>query len=159
QNLIRTSDTDWSMEPFAHRLGPFRDINAVQGLNVWATAETGIVTIPASAPVFTADHGGGLFYIEERELRAFNPWAPGWRDPTVGDLTRSDGKVYRCTSVATGGTDWVQTGSVRPTHDFGRAWDGPGDVKVVNSETYATGVEWQYVNGGFGIALITAFTS
>jgi hypothetical protein len=162
QTLSRVSDIDWRLQAFDHINGPFQDLNADEAAWVWASAATGEVTLTANADIFVAEHVGALFYMEPRELRAVRPWEAAERDVPVGELRRSDGKVYRCVSVPdlTGlaGTPYYQAGQNRPTHEFGKAWDGPGDTKSDGTNDYKVGVEWEFVDGGFGIARIDAVT-
>src|SRR5690606_9265404 len=88
--------------------------------------------------------------------------AQGERTPNLatGAIRSSDGKYYRAVTVAAAiGTDgYTETGNVRPTHETGRAWDGPGDARKFDTITYTVGVEWEYLHSGYGIAKITGFT-
>lgn len=163
QTLSRTSAAVFALAEFETKEGPFRDLNTDEAVRVAASARVGVVTITANTGIFTANHVGGLFYIENRNFSAIKPWVPGERDTsglTVGSLRRSDGKTYICTQIpTTGSPDWTETGGVRPTHERDRAWDGPGDERTNSTQTYRVGVEWEYQDSGFGIVQITAFTS
>lgn len=152
----RTSASTFEARYFANKNGPFGPINADEAIKVAVSAETGPVTVTANADIFQAGHVGSLFYVEEKDLRGQRPWEANWRNPALGTLCRSDGKVYRCSSVPSGGT-WYQTGGQRPIHDSGKAWDGPGDARTSGSDTYYVGVEWEYLHAGYGIIKITGF--
>ena len=154
----RTSASTFEARYFAHKNGPFGPINANEAVKVAVSAETGPVTVTANADIFKAGHVGSLFYVEEKDLRGQRPWEANWRNPAIGTLCRSDGKVYRCSSVPLGGS-WYQTGGQRPIHDSGKAWDGPGDARTTGTETYYVGVEWEYLHAGYGIIKITGFVN
>ncbi len=157
--IRRTGASTFEVVQYENNLGPFSPINANESRKVVASGETGNITLSASHDIFTADMVGSLFYLEEKDLRGQRPWEPGWRGVTVGTLCRSDGKVYRAVTIASGGATWKQTGGQRPVHDSGRAWDGPNDVRSAGTDTYGVGVEWEYLHAGFGVALITGFTN
>src|SRR3546814_6255608 len=77
-----------------------------------------------------------------------------------GALRRSDGKVYRASNVpsAGGSPNYTETGNVRPIHEIGKEWDGPGDSRTFDTINYVVGVEWEYQHSGYGIVEITTFT-
>lgn len=166
RKLSRLTATSFALTVFETKDGPFRDINTDESIVVSASAPTGQVTITSSAAIFTAGMVGSYFYLEQKELNKVKPWVVGERTTTggtlaVGALRRSDGKTYRCSTIPAGpaGTDWTETGSVRPTHETGRAWDGPGDAKDNGTQQWVSGVEWEYIDSGYGVVLITGFTS
>lgn len=155
----RTGASTFEVKRFANKLGPFSPINANESRKVTSTNDTGIVTITSTDDIFTASMVGSLFYMEEKDLRGQRPWEPGWRNVTVGTLCRSDGKVYRAVTIASGGATWKQTGGQRPVHDSGRAWDGPNDQRSAGTDTYGVGVEWEYMHSGYGVVEITGYTN
>lgn len=157
--LVRTSSTAFSLSEYDTREGPFGPINSDEAVSVSASAKTGNVTITANADIFTADMVGSIFYIEAKTLGQVRPWTQGDRGVTLGDLCRSDGKTYKAVTVPSG-ADWTETGSFRPVHEYGRAWDGRGDddVRTNGSQTWKVGIEWEYQDSGYGIVLITGFT-
>lgn len=158
--LRRSSPTAFTLETYQHYNGPFRPLNGNKALRVLASAATGSVTLTANGDLFTEDMVDALFYMEEQELRNVKPWEPAARDIPVGEYRRSDGKVYRCTDVpVVSGPDYYITGSSRPTHDSGRAWDGSGDTRDDGVNDYTVGVEWEYVHSGFGVLRITGYVS
>ena len=145
---------------FANKNGPFAPINSDEARKIAVSDELGSVTVTSSAEIFTADMVGSLIYVEEKDIRSQRPWEPGWRNPFIGQLCRSDSKVYAATNrAATPPGGWVQTGGQRPIHDSGRAYDGPQDVRSTGSTDYSVGVEWEYQHSGYGIVQITSFTS
>lgn len=158
RQLRRLTATSFELSLYENRLGPFRPLNANLGVRMAMSVATGAGTLTCTESVFTADMVGALVLLEEQELRSIKPWEPAQKSIVVGDLRRSDGKVYKCSAVTSGGT-YVVSGSVRPTHEYGRAWDGSGYTRSDGVANYTVGVEWEYVHSGFGIAKITAYTS
>lgn len=161
--LRRVGSADFDLGDYDFRLGPFRSININEAATVAVSAATGNVTVTASVDTFNADMVGSLIYVEEKELRTVKPWEPLERNvPVPGTERRSDGKVYVSTAkapAATGGTPYNITGNTRPTHETGRAWDGPCDARNDGVNGYSVGVEWEYRHSGYGIVKITGFTN
>ena len=157
RELRRLTATSFELRLYENRFGPFKPINANEGSLAAVSAATGEVTVTCSDAIFKAGHVDALFYIEEAELRSIKPWEPAQRDLSIGDYRRSDGKIYKLTAKSTGGTYCV-SGGVRPIHDVGRAWDGSGDTRNDGVASYTVGMEWEYVNAGFGVVKLTAFT-
>lgn len=133
--LKRTSATSFSMELFTPKGGPWTALNETD-VTVVASGESGTVTLTASAATFTADHVGGLFYMEARDLNSTKPWEVG-KTVAAGDRRRSDGKTYEALNAETTGTN-------RPVHTDGALFDGD------------PGVQWQYRDPGYGYVRITA---
>lgn len=157
RELRRLTATSFELREFENRMGPFRPINSNEGARAAVSAAAGIVTVTCTEPIFEPGHVDGLFYVEEQELRGIPPWEPVQRDVPLGAYRRSDGKIYRLTAKATGGAYCV-SGGQRPMHEQGRAWDGSGDVRNDGVDDYAVGMEWEYVNAGFGIVKLTGYT-
>lgn len=158
QKLSRVTANSFTIEDFVTKEGPFRDVNNNEAFKVSSSATGGNVTITANADIFTADMVGLLLYMEAKSLGQVKPWQQGDRAVTVGTIRRSDGKSYKATQVATGGT-WVESGSFRPVHQQGREWDGPGDTRTNGTQTWAVGIEWEYLDSGYGIVLLTGWTN
>lgn len=135
--LKRTSPTTFVLDLFKPIGGPFRDIDPDQTGSVWASAETGNVTIDASTGVFQAGHVGSLFLMETRNGDQIAAWEPG-KSVTAGQRRRSDNKYYE---AITSGT----TGTAKPVHSRGERSDG--------------GVVWGFRDAGFGIVEITNVAS
>lgn len=162
KELRRLAVNQFELRDFAFKRGPFRPFNSDEALIMAVSGTTGIVTVSTNVDTFTADMVGSLLYVEEKELRGVKPWASAEKDVPVGALRRSDSKVYRCVSVPSNkgskGTPYYVSGNVRPIHDSGRAFDGPQDVKDDGVNTYAVGVEWEFLHNTFGILQIQAYT-
>ncbi len=157
QTLRRLSPSMFQIVQHQAQEGPFRDLNTDEARVVVASAATGTVTLTANADIFSANSVGSLFYLETKNLGQLRPWLVGDRSVTVGALRRSDGKTYIAVTVPTGGTSWKETGNRQPIHEAGRAWDGAGDTRTDGTSTWSVGIEWEYVDSGYGIVLITAF--
>ncbi len=161
QELRRTSVTSFSLTDYAYKNGPFRSVNTDQSINVYASAETGTVTLTAASPIFLAGHIGGLFKIEEEHLEGVVQWEASKRIATenenpFGVRRRSDGKVYRCATNQvvnpSGGDAQFITGTIRPIHDAGTLSDGDGNL--IADLAQRAGVDWEYLHSGFGIVRI-----
>lgn len=162
KELRRLAVDQFELREFAFKRGPFRPFNSDEALIMAVSATTGIVDVTTNVDTFTAEMVGSLIYIEEKELRAVKPWASAEKNVPVGATRRSDSKVYRVVSVPTGitpvkGTPYYVTGNVRPVHDSGRAFDGPQDVKDDTVNTYAVGVEWEFLHNTFGLLQIQEY--
>lgn len=157
--LSRTGATTFALDEYEPREGPFRPYNTDEAVYMTASAQTGAVTVTCNADVFTADMVGSFVYLEAKELTNIKPWTQGERGISVGTLRRSDGKTYKAVTVPSG-SDWTETGSWRPVHDVGRAWDGGGttDARTNGSQSWKVGIEWEYQDSGYGIVLITGYT-
>ena len=162
KELRRLTASQFELRDFAFKRGPFRPFNNDEALIMAVTGTTGIVTVSTNVDTFTAEMVGSLLYVEEKELRGVKPWASAEKNVPVGALRRSDSKVYRCVSIppslgSKGAPYWV-AGNVRPVHDSGRAFDGPQDVKDDGVNSYAVGVEWEFLHNTFGILQVQAYT-
>lgn len=157
QRIIRTAADAFSIEPYNFKEGPFRATNTNEAYLLAASAKTGTITLTSNFDLFTATMVGSLVKLEAKALGNIKPWVQGERDAPIGTLRRSEGKVYKLTAYTAGGS-YHETGSVRPTHDRGREWDGAGDQRSSGGFNWTVGVEWEYQHSGFGIAQITAFT-
>lgn len=159
KELRRTAATTFVIVDFAFKRGPFRSVNTNDAYLLVASDNAGVVTVTANVDVFTNTMVGSLIYMEEKELRGIKPWIAGEKNPPVGTIRRSDEKVYKLVSIppslGTKGSDryWL-TGGTRPVHDVGRAFDGPQDIKDDGVNSYATGVEWEFLHNTFGILRI-----
>lgn len=158
RELRRTDASTFELALYDHRNGPFRPLNTNEGVRVAVSAEQGTVTVTSSDPIFEAGHVGALFYVEEQELQNTKPWEPGQKAMALGEYRRSDGKTYKSTAVQSGGSYYV-SGSIRPIHESGRAWDGSGDVRNDGVSDYAVGVEWEFVHPGYGVVKLTNYVS
>lgn len=137
--LTRTSATAFSLSAFRPDGGPFKDLN-ITATTVYASAATGTgITLTASSSIFQAGHVGSLFLLEAKDTNSIPAWEVG-KTITAGDTRIVGSRVYE---ALTSGT----TGSKTPVHTSGAFYDGD------------PGVQWQFLNAGFGWARITAYTS
>ena len=97
------------------------------------------VTLTADQSIFQANHVGSLFYLEQNLTDTITQWETS-KAITAGALCRSGSNTYLALNAAT-------TGSVKPTHTIGSAYDGQ------------TGVQWLYMDSGYGLVSITAYSS
>lgn len=167
KELRRLTPTSFELRDHDFKNGPFRSLNSKEAVIMAVSGKTGNVTVTVNADTFDAAMVGSYVYLEEKELRSVKPWEPLERNVPVNAQRRSDGKVYRASAIAgtaglVGGTPYYITGNTRPTHEIGRAWDGPGassDARSDGVNAYRVGVEWEYVHGGYGIVKLTGYNS
>lgn len=138
KKLSRLAPTNWTIADVEFAPPPFKELNKT-ATTIYANAKTGSVTLTASASLFTAAHIGQFIYLGEKDVRDMAQWEAA-KAITAGALRRSDGKNYLALNNAT-------TGSIKPTHTIGAAFDGD------------TGVQWSYQDAGYGWAKITAVGS
>lgn len=137
RKLMRTGAAAFSLSTIATVGGPFKDVDPDNTITVYASASTGTgITLTASSAIFTSDHIGTPFYLEQRNTDDIKQWESG-KSISVNDLRRSDGKNYKALNAAT-------TGSVKPVHSVGSKYDGD------------SGVQWSFQDPGYGYATITA---
>jgi len=141
--ISRYSDTNWVLEYlFSDEIivdGPFKDTNEDTGITIYASANTGSVTITASALTFEATHVGSLIYLERNLVDDIKVWEAG-KSVSINDIRRSNGKNYIALNTGT-------TGTVQPNHNEGAVYDG------------SAGIAWEFQDSGFGVARITGYTS
>lgn len=138
QTLTRFGDTDWVLSAFAPTDGPFADANPDRTLAIWTNGISGTVTVSASRGLFAATDVGRLIRIAVQSQNT-PPWTSAVAY-TAGALVNNGFNVYKALNSATSGPDG-------PIHISGAAFDGK------------TGVQWQYMDSGYGIVQITAFTN
>lgn len=138
--LKRTSPTTFVLDLFEPAGGPFIGIDPDNTVTVYASAETGTVTLTASSGIFHSGHVGSLFLLEVRNSDATPAWEVGKTISATGVRRRSDAKYYEAMTTGT-------TGTVKPVHSSGERQDGD------------PGVRWAFRDAGYGWVKITAFTS
>jgi hypothetical protein len=168
--LTRVAGADWRLVPLPFKAGPFKDQNIDKTITVRASAATGTgITLTATSGIFQAGHVGSYFYLEQEGTGGIKPWyvhsycgsptgVVGLNTVSEADAVKciSDGKYYTC-SFAPPSANGV-TGSVKPEHTEGRAWDGDG-IDDPSDHTYTCiGVEWEYKHAGYGWVKITGFS-
>lgn len=136
--LKRLTATSFSLTLFEATGGPWKSLNDT-ATTVYASGETGLVTLVASSGIFQSAHIGSLFYLEARDTNSVPAWEVG-KAITAGSRRRSDGKNYEALNSAT-------TGTSKPVHTEGAIIDGD------------TGVQWQYRDAGYGYVRIAGFTN
>lgn len=155
--LRRLTANSFELRLFDAKEGPFRDLNANETIQVAASGVQGTIALTSTKDIFTANAVGALFYLEPKNLGQLLPWVVGDRGIVVGDLRRSDGKTYKAVTVPTVGT-WHETGPRQPIHEAGRVWDGGGKSKTNGVDTWSVGIEWEFVDTGYGVCKITEVT-
>lgn len=156
--LRRLLVNSFEVSEFETKEGPFLELNSDEAKQVAASGVLGTVTITANADIFTSNAIGSLFYIETKNLGQVKPWVVGDRSVALGDQRRNDGKTYRAVTIPAAGT-WHETGPRAPVHETGRVWDGAGDTKTNGVDTWSVGIEWEYVDSGYGVVKITQVAS
>ena len=162
KTLGRYGHTDWRLNDFMHKNGPFEEVNVDEGVRVTVSDETGTVTITANADLFTQEHVGAQLYVEQ-----INSQVPPWYANSVvsnkpasptGAKIKSNGKTYVAVGSyhGTDGHDW-STGGTAPDHEVGDELDGP--QKYGGSGLGNFGILWRYLHSGFGIVRITSVTN
>lgn len=139
QKLVRSGALSWSIADIAQDGGPFEDIDPDATVTVYASANTGTVTLTASAATFNSDHVGALFLLEQKDVDATTAWEAA-KAITANAVRRVENRNYQAVNSAT-------TGGIVPSHTRGSVFDGD------------TGVQWTFLDAGFGWARITAVAS
>ena len=162
QELTRQTVSSFTFTAPTFLNGPFQDINIDGTTWVSVSATQGIVTITASKALFTPQHVGALFTVQEQFLSPINPWEAqrvlfqGSTSP-IGLYTRSDGKIYQCVNTPGPASTATSTGTFQPVHTSGTQQDGDG--KAIPSFADIVGVSWQFVSTNAGVAQITRYIS
>lgn len=139
QKLQRFAATKWIIEELLTIEGPFEDVDPEETVTVYASAETGTVTLTASSGIFESGDVGSLFYLEQKLVDIVTQWESG-KSISAGNRRRSDGKTYEAINSAT-------TGVNKPTHSIGSQYDGD------------TGVLWAFRDAGYGHVRIIGYTN
>lgn len=162
----RTSATTFTFLAGIYSMGPFLQQNSDGITFVYASGQSGTITLNSTAPIFNANHVGALFQLTQQDLSQIPPWEPQKRlNPVtsgiagiLGLLRRSNGKNYKCVGYpGIAGAIAITSGSVAP--DWSQGTESDGDGNAVANFADAVGVNWQYTDSGNGIVLITAYIS
>ena len=145
--LTRLAATNWVLAPYSPPDGPFLTTNSASSPALYVAKIAGSpnqVTCFATAPLFdpsdvqTATQPGRLVRVA---VQYFN--TPTWASATnfsSGDVVRYNGNTYQALNTATSGPQPpIQTAGTQP--------DGKN------------GVTWLYLDSGYGIGRVTAYTS
>lgn len=156
KQINRFSDTNWTITDFETVGGPFDGPN-ISDAAVYASAQTGTVTLSSTHDIFTSDRLNSLMLLRPQNLSSVKPWEPNTIVSTNG-LRRSDGKTYKqITAGVTEATNGqVHAGTVSPIHEEGVASDGGtgGKIQDTNQTTASrvlTGYDWEFQDPGYGI--------
>lgn len=158
--LTRFGSTNWQLAIYAPPDGPFIDQNSSNTPALWVEKISGSpnqVTCFASAAIFdpsdvagfTPGSPGRLIRID---VQYFNTqtWAENVANSVngvhvAGDFVRWNGNTYQALNAGVSGPN-------APVHTQGTAWDGNGNGT-------ATGVQWLYLDSGYGIGAVTTYAS
>lgn len=162
QKLSRLGATNWTLTEVALLNGPFKTQNSTRTSTMYASATTGAgVTLTASTATFTSNMVGSYVYLEPADLSSIKPWTSGQEYSTnpLNSKRRSDGKTYNCLTngTPTAGKVW-RTGPDKPIHTYGTQADGDYNGKT-GTNVEREGLDWQFVDTGFGYVKITGYTS
>ena len=136
--LTRTSHTSWTLTDIDFTDGPYLDEN-ITTTTLYASANTGSVTITASASLFASTDVGRLIRFREVIEAEHDAWAAS-TSYAQNVLVRFGDNVYKKTDS---GTD--TSGSNPPVH-------------LTGSKAYGD-ITWQFQHSGSGFVKITGFTS
>ena len=136
--LTRTTATSFTLADIDFIDGPYLDENQTT-TTLYASANTGSVTIVASASLFTANDVGRLIRFREVIEVEHDAWAAS-TSYAQNALVRHGNNVYKKTDSGT-----ETSGNTPPVHLSG-------------TETYGS-LEWQFQHSGSGFVKITGFTS
>jgi hypothetical protein len=142
KELRRYAHDNWQIVDVETKNGPFEDINVDEAVKVYASGSTGTITLTANSAIFGAEQVGNLFYLEQPAIDSVPVWETS-KTTVVNDVRRADSNYYRANTAG-------KTGTLRPSHTEGMSWDGWGGE---------TGIQWEYLHSGFGVARITAVAS
>ena len=166
RQISRTDHDAWTIDVFDNDNGPFQEVNTDTTETMYASAATGSVTITTNFNVFDSSYVGSYVYIETAPNISVESWETS-KATSQNDLIKANGRVYKATSANPGGGKARLTGTLRPSHTEGKAWDGTGNEEGAvyrapgsssNADAFV-GVEWEYLHSGFGIVEITAVTN
>ncbi|HCM3125518.1 TPA: hypothetical protein N3F75_004949 [Klebsiella aerogenes] len=143
KELRRYAHDNWKIVDVETKNGPFEDINVDESVTVYASGTTGTITLTASSAIFGSEQVGKLFYLEQPAVDSVPVWETS-KNTSVNNIRRADSNYYRANTAG-------KTGTLRPSHTEGMAWDGWGGTGDND-----TGVQWEYLHSGFGITRITA---
>lgn len=152
--LRRTGATTFELEELDLAGGPFADVNGDTTARLVASGsllEGGTCTLTATKAVFAAGQAGSPIRIEAEDFGEVKAWQEGIDGIAIGDLRRSEGRVYQALTAG-------RTGYNQPIHSRGDEWDGDATGQDVN-ENGPYGVKWRYLHDRFGILQIETVNS
>jgi hypothetical protein len=137
--IARSDHASWSVSDYAFTRGPLKEPN-VTATTIYASGQTGTVTLTASASIFQAGHVGSIWRLDEKDLSAVQAWVGGETSLSAGNLRRNRGNIY---SVVSG----TEAGPNAPVHTEGDYASGQG--KAV----------WRFETASAGYVRITGYTN
>ena len=135
KTLTRYSQTDWRLEDFDIKNGPWESVNTTE-TSLKVSATQGNITIIADNNLFKETDIGRLIRITN-----INDSCRAWQastNVTEGEIVFSDNKYYVAQSEG-------KTGNNKPVHTEGIKSDGE--------------ISFKFLHAGYGIAKITSFTT
>ena len=158
----------WILSNVAFKNGPFQDANTDKNITLLASATSGTVTLTANVPFFSSEMVGQYVYLEPADLSNIRPWTAGQEfphpvNPALASppiYRRANGKTYQCVTNASASTasKAIRTGADMPIHTYGIACDGGGDYGLVGTDIELEGLDWKFIDTGFGYVQITGYT-
>lgn len=139
QRLARAALDSWTIAAAAIDSGPFRVQNLDEARTIQASAETGAITLTASAALFLPGHVGSLWQLRPTDYSTIPLWT-GNEVVTVGSFRRYGENVYELMAVG------ANVGVNPPQHGEG--------TQLVDAAT-----SWKFITDGSGIVRITAVGS
>ena len=136
--LTRTSHTSWTLTDIDFTDGPYIDEN-ITTTTLYASANTGSVTITASASLFASTDVGRLIRFREVIEAEHDAWAAS-TNYAQNAIVRFGNNVYKKTDSGSDGS-----GTTAPVHLSG-------------SKVYGD-ITWEFQHSGSGFVKITGFTS
>ena len=165
RKLSRTGHAAWTLTAADLTKGPFGPPNGDDAAMVLCTCTStdhlpgDSVAVQSNTAIFTADHAGTLFFMEEiyfdqTEDKAISvtPWAPAQAvGTTVGLSTQVsyDGNVYYL--LVAGGSTATNTGQAAPTHTQGDAYDNSKGTNVVSYK------KWRYMHSRWCVVQLDTY--
>jgi hypothetical protein len=140
KELRRYAHDNWQIVDVTTKNGPFEDINVDESVKVYASASTGTITLTASSAIFGAEQVGNCFILSSLLLIPFLSGKPV--KPRLSTMF-----------AALTATTTVPIPQGRPAL-FDRLI--PKACPGMDGVEPDTGIQWEYLHSGFGIARITA---
>lgn len=149
--LKRMSDTDWRLQTLPISGGPYRPMNSDKALTLKPGSDRGLVTLTASAGLFTNSHVGSLFRLfTPRDAMGATTWERMPAESVItawanGTLVQHAGRTYQVTGAQA--PDFPTDGATPPTHTEGKQ-------KYFNAD--GKWIEYLYLHDGSAAVQIVA---
>ena len=140
RKITRVSTTQFQIEEIEFTDGPYLDEN-ITSTTVYASADTGNITLTASADLFETGHVGALWRFRAPVEEFHDQWAAS-TSYANNALVYYNGNVYKQTTGST-----QNSGATPPVH-------------LEGAQSYNAGaITWTFQHSGTGYVEITALTS